>query len=63
MSDIDDKTLAAYTEVAAEVLRIPVEPEWRATIDANLRVTLRLAMFVADFKLPDSSEPAPVFRA
>lgn len=63
MSDIDDKTLAGYTEAAAEVLRITVEPEWRATIDANLRVTLRLAMFVADFELPDSSEPAPVFRA
>ena len=42
---------------------LPVEPQWLATIRANLEVNLRLANFVAEFALPDESEPGPVFRA
>lgn len=63
MTDIDDKALAAYAEAAAKALQIPVQPEWKPAIEANLKATLRLAMLVAEFKLPDHSEPAPVFEA
>lgn len=63
MSEIDDKALAAYAEAAAQALQIPVQPEWRPTIEANLKATLRLAGLVAEFKLPDDTEPAPVFEA
>jgi hypothetical protein len=45
------------------VLALPVEPEWLAAIKANLEMNLRLAAFVAEFSLPDESEPAPVFTA
>jgi hypothetical protein len=47
----------------AEVLALPIEPEWLPAIRANLEVNLRLAALVAEFDLPDESEPAPVFRA
>jgi hypothetical protein len=63
MRDIDDKVLAAYAEAAAQALQIPVLPEWKPAIEANLRATLRLATPVAEFELPDDSEPAPVFEA
>jgi hypothetical protein len=55
--------LDAFIEAAARVLALPVEPQWRAAIKANLEVNLRLATFVADFALPDEAEPAPVFTA
>ena len=32
-------------------------------VKANLEVTLKHAAIVAEFKLPDDAEPAPVFKA
>jgi hypothetical protein len=55
--------LDGFVEAAARVLALPVEPEWRPAIKANLEVSLRLAAFVAEFALPDETEPAPVFTA
>jgi hypothetical protein len=45
------------------VLALPVEPQWRAAIKANLEVNLRMAKLVAEFALPDGTEPAPIFAA
>lgn len=55
--------LDGFIETAARVLALPVEPQWHAAIKANLEANLRLAAFVAEFALPDESEPAPVFAA
>jgi hypothetical protein len=52
-----------FVQAAARVLALPIEPQWRAAIKANLAVNLRLAAFVAEFALPDEAEPAPIFRA
>ena len=52
-----------FVQSAARVLALPIEPQWLAAIKANLAVNLRLAAFVAEFALPDESEPAPIFRA
>ncbi len=52
-----------FVQSAARVLALPVEPQWLAAIKANLAVNLRLAELVAEFALPDESEPAPIFRA
>jgi hypothetical protein len=48
---------------AARTLGLPVEPAWKAAVKMNLDVTLRHGQFVAEFKLPDEAEPAPVFVA
>jgi hypothetical protein len=56
--DLDD-----FVAAAARVLALPIEPQWLAAIKANLKVNLRLGAFVAEFVLPDESEPAPVFTA
>jgi len=55
--------LDALIEAAARVLDLPLEPEWKPAVAANLRVTLEHAAAVEAFALPDDAEPAPVFRA
>jgi hypothetical protein len=55
---LDDLIIAA-----ARALSLPAERPWLPAIRTNLRVTLQFAAVVAEFKLPDDAEPAPVFRA
>jgi hypothetical protein len=52
-----------FVQAAARALALPLAPDWLAAIKANLEVNLRLGAFVAEFALPDESEPAPVFTA
>jgi hypothetical protein len=58
-----DKPLEEFVEAAAAALGLPLEPEWKAAVAANLDVTLKHANTVAGFRLPDDAEPAPVFKA
>jgi Protein of unknown function (DUF4089) len=55
--------LDAYIDAAAQALGIPIQPEWKTAVRANLDVTFRLAATVGEKELPDDAEPAPVFRA
>jgi hypothetical protein len=59
----DNGTIDALVDAAAKVLALPIEPEWKPAIRANLQITLRLAAMVAEFELPDEAEPAPTFEA
>lgn len=52
-----------YIDAVAKALALPVEEAWRPAIRANLEVSLRLALLVDEFALPDETEPAPVFTA
>ena len=63
MSEGKDDQLDALVDAAASALALPVDPAWKPAIKANLQVTLRLGALVAEFELPDESEPAPVFEA
>ena len=60
---LPDDPLDDFIDAAARALGLPVEPQWRPAIKANLDVTLRLGALVAAFELPDEAEPAPVFGA
>jgi hypothetical protein len=53
----------ALIDASAAALGLPIEPEWKPSIKANLQVTLRLAEVVAELELPDEAEPAPTFEA
>jgi len=55
--------LDAFVDAAALALGLPIEPQWRPAVKANLQVTLRQAALVTDFPLPEDTEPAPVFLA
>ena len=59
----EQDALDRYIDTAAEVLALPVEPNWKPAVKANLLVTLRLAAVVAEVELPDEAEPAPTFEA
>jgi len=52
-----------FIDATARAFELPLEPEWRAAVKANLQVTLRQAALVTEFALPDDAEPAPTFRA
>jgi len=55
--------LTAFVKASAQLLGLPIEPEWEAAVTANLGTILRLAYTFADFPLPDEAEPASVFTA
>jgi Protein of unknown function (DUF4089) len=59
----DEDALDEFIDAVARALGIPVEPQWKPGIRANLQVTLHVAAMVAEFELPDEAEPAPVFEA
>jgi 1-carboxybiuret hydrolase subunit AtzG-like protein len=63
MAEIDNATLDNLIDASAAALGLPIEPEWKGGIKANLQITLRLANMVAAFPLPDEAEPAPTFEA
>ena len=55
--------LDTYIDAAAQALGIPIQPEWKGEIRANLDVTFKLAALVGEKELPDDAEAAPVFKA
>jgi len=55
--------LDAFIDAAASALGLPIAPEWKASVRANLAVTLELARLVDEFELPHDIDPAPVFEA
>jgi len=57
-AELDD-----FLAASARALALPVDPAWYPMIRANLEATFKFAAVVADFKLGDDAEPAPVFRA
>jgi hypothetical protein len=63
MAEIDNEALDNLIDASAAALGLPIEPEWKGGIKANLQITLRLANMVAAFQLPDETEPAPTFEA
>ena len=54
--------LTALMDASATVLCLDIDTDWRPSVLANLEATLRLARLVADFALPDTAEPANIFR-
>jgi Protein of unknown function (DUF4089) len=60
-SETDD--LDAFIAAGAKLLGLTIRPEWREAIRIHLSISLRHARAVADFPLPDETDPAPVFSA
>ena len=53
----------AMIDAGAQALGIPLQTEWRTEVKVQLQVILRHGALVAEFPLPDNTEPAPVFEA
>jgi hypothetical protein len=58
-----DQSLDEFITAAAAALGLPLEETWKPAVKTNLDVTLKHAATVAEFKLPDDAEPAPIFEA
>jgi len=51
-----------YIAASARVLDLAIEEAWLPSVKMNLKVILENANRVAQFELPDETEPAPTFR-
>ncbi|PPE78663.1 DUF4089 domain-containing protein [Kaistia algarum] len=59
MQDFDAEAHVAHM---ASVMGLEIQPEWRASVVANMAATARAASLVVDFPLEEAIEPAPVFE-
>ena len=55
--------LDSYIDAVAAALALPIQPDWKPAVRANLAVTLQMARRFDDFPLPDEAEPASIFAA
>ncbi len=53
----------AYVDSAAALIGLPIDPEHRPGVVANLQRIAQMAALVMAFPLLDEAEPAPVFRS
>ncbi len=51
-----------YVEQTAQLLDLPVAPEYRESVVENFAKISAIANLVMDFPLPENIEPAPVFE-
>ena len=53
---------ADYVEQTAQLLDLPIAPEYRPGVVENFARIAAIATLVMEFPLPDDIEPAPVFE-
>ncbi|MCW0232272.1 MAG: DUF4089 domain-containing protein [Ferrovibrio sp.] len=52
----------AYLEAAAAAMGLDIAPEWKPAVLDNLVRSRQIAQAVLSFPLPDTIEPASVFK-
>ena len=55
--------IGALVAAGAQALGLALDPGWEAGVKFNLQLILRHAALVEEFRLPDDTEPAPIFHA
>ena len=55
-------SIDAWIGAGVRLLGLPLEPERRPAIRAQLEVALQLGRLVDEFPLPDDVDPAALFR-
>jgi hypothetical protein len=61
MSEADD--LDVFIAAGTRLIGVTIRPEWRDAIRLHLAISLEHARTVAEFPLPDETDPAGVFLA
>jgi hypothetical protein len=59
----DDDMAGKVVDAMLPMLRLHIDPAWRAEIIANIKVNARMAQPVLEFALEDGLDAAPVFKA
>ena len=57
------KNIEKYVEYAAELIDLPINPEYRPGVIANLEQIAAIAKLVGEFPLTDEIEIAPIFES
>jgi hypothetical protein len=52
----------ALIEATAPLLQLQIAPDYRPGVKQNLKTAAKMAALVQQVKLPDDTEPAPVYR-
>jgi hypothetical protein len=60
-SDISEN-IPELVDRLSQYLDLPIAPDYRPGVIANLERTAAIAQLVLDFPLPEAIEPAPVFQ-
>ena len=60
---LTDDAAGAVVDALVPLVGIPMAPEWRDAVLANVKATAAAAALVLEAPLDDAVEPAPVFRA
>jgi hypothetical protein len=60
-SDISEN-IPELVDRLSQYLDLPIAPEYRPGVVANLERTAAIAQLILDFPLPDTIEPASVFQ-
>ncbi len=56
------EAMEALTRALADVLRLPVKPEWLPSVAQQLAITLALADALEAVEVGDETSAAPVYR-
>lgn len=57
-----NQDIAQLVDHMAELLQLPIAPEYRPGVIANLERTAAIAQLVMEFPLPDDVESAAIFQ-
>jgi hypothetical protein len=60
---LDKDTLKLQVDAAIASAGLPVDAEWRASIDAHFEAIAKAAALVMEFPLEDELDATPVFSA
>ena len=55
-------SLDDYIDTVSAAMGLAIDPSWKASVRANLDVTLKMARLVQEFPLPDEIEPANIYE-
>ena len=62
MSQPESIDIPALVDLMSQLLDLPIDPDHRPGVIANLERTASIAQLVLNFPLPDEIEVAPVFQ-
>ena len=57
----DRKAIETFVDIAAVLVGIPMQPEWRAGVASHLAIIMANAELVAEADCSATIEPAPVY--
>ncbi|MBD1921701.1 DUF4089 domain-containing protein [Microcoleus sp. FACHB-831] len=57
-----DDQIAEYVDLMANLIDLPLDPEYRPGVVANMVRIAQIAQVVTEFSIPNEIEAAPVFE-